>query len=77
MASSRRHNQLARIATSEEQKSVCLLHAREQLVPLAVMLTALGARARELSIQDAQLVHILDFEVLPAVRRPAATFALI
>jgi hypothetical protein len=50
-------------------------HTREEDVPRAMMLRAIGPRAGESTFQHAQLTNLSDVELLPSARRTALTGA--
>src|ERR1700730_18164778 len=50
-------------------------HAREQRVPRAMVLCAIGPRASEPTFQHAQLPYLIDVELSPSMRCTALTLA--
>jgi hypothetical protein len=50
-------------------------YAREQRVPRAMVLCAIGPRTSEATLENAEMAHLLDVELLPSVPRTALTLA--
>jgi hypothetical protein len=63
------------IDANHESLTTRSAHACEQRIPRAMVLRAVGPCARETTFQDAQVMHSVDVELLPSMRRAALALA--
>jgi hypothetical protein len=63
------------IDANHESLTTRSAHACEQRIPRAMVLRAVGPCARETPFQEAQVMHSVDVELLPSMRRAALALA--